>query len=189
MPVQPIGEKNRKGSLGSPYSIRDYRGVNPEFGDLDSLKRFVAAAHEHGFHVILDWVANHTAWDNPLLEQHPEWYARDWQGDFFPPPWTDWSDVVTLDYEPAGLAPLHDRNHEVVGQRGRHGRLPLRRGRLRAAGFLGNLRAELDAIRPVFMLAEWEQRDLHARAFDATYTWGFYNTLHDIAQGARTSAP
>jgi glycosidase len=183
MPVQPIGEKNRKGSLGSPYSIRDYRGVNPEFGDLDSLKRFVAAAQGQGFRVILDWVANHTAWDNPLLEQHPEWYARDWKGDFYPPPWTDWSDVVTLDYSQPGLRRYMTETMKWwVSEVGMDG------FRCDVAGFVPldfweKLRAELDAIRPVFMLAEWEQRDLHARAFDATYTWGFYNTLHNIAQG------
>jgi glycosidase len=183
MPVQPIGEKNRKGSLGSPYSIRDYLGVNPEFGDLDSLKRFVADAHAHGFHVILDWVANHTAWDNPLLEQHPEWYARDWKGDFYPPPWTDWSDVVTLDYEQPGL-----RRYMTEAMKWWVSEVGMDGFRCDVAGFVpldfwDNLRAELDAIRPVFMLAEWEQRDLHARAFDMTYTWGFYNTLHNIAQG------
>ncbi|MCU0990130.1 MAG: alpha-amylase family glycosyl hydrolase [Xanthomonadales bacterium] len=183
MPVQPIGEKNRKGSLGSPYSIRDYVGVNPEFGDLDSLKRFVAAAHEHGFRVILDWVANHTAWDNPLLEQHPEWYARDWKGDFYPPPWTDWSDVVTLDYDQPGL-----RHYMTEAMKWWVSEVGMDGFRADVAGFVPldfweNLRAELDAIRPVFMLAEWEQRDLHARAFDMTYAWGFYNTLHNIAQG------
>ena len=81
MPVHPIGAKNRKGTLGSPYSVRDYYGVNPEFGTLDDLKHFVDAAHAQGMYVILDWVANHTAWDNPLVAQHPEWYQRDWKGD------------------------------------------------------------------------------------------------------------
>jgi 1,4-alpha-glucan branching enzyme len=103
MPVQEIGSKNRKGRLGSPYSIRDYRSVNAEYGDLKSLQHFVASAHELGLHVILDWVANHTAWDNPLVEQHPEWYARDWKGDFQSPAWTDWSDVIELDYDQPGL--------------------------------------------------------------------------------------
>lgn len=90
MPVHPIGEQNRKGSLGSPYAVKDYYAVNPEFGSLDDLKHFVQAAHSLGLHVILDWVANHTAWDNVLAQQHPEWYARDWKGDFRPTPWWDW---------------------------------------------------------------------------------------------------
>ena len=84
MPVNPIGAKNRKGTLGSPYAVQDYLKVNPEFGTLDDLKHFVAAAHQQGMYVILDWVANHTAWDNVLVTQHPEWYARNWKGEFRP---------------------------------------------------------------------------------------------------------
>lgn len=86
MPVQPIGEKNRKGSLGSPYSVKDYLAVNPEFGTKDDLRSFIDAAHQQGMYVILDWVANHTAWDNNLVTSHPQWYARDWKGDFRPTP-------------------------------------------------------------------------------------------------------
>ncbi len=103
MPIHPIGEKNRKGGLGSPYSVRDYLAVNPEFGTLDDLKRFVARAHELGLKVILDWVANHTAWDNPLVKQHPEWYARNWKGEYHPTSWNDWSDIIELDYDQPGL--------------------------------------------------------------------------------------
>ena len=89
MPIHPIGEKNRKGALGSPYSVKDYYGVNPEFGTEEDFRAFVNAAHELGMRVILDWVANHSAWDNPLVEQHPEWYSRDWRGEFHPTPWWD----------------------------------------------------------------------------------------------------
>ena len=70
MPVHPIGEKNRKGTLGSYYSVKDYRAVNPEFGTMDDLKSLVKKAHDMGFHVILDWVANHSAWDNNLGRRH-----------------------------------------------------------------------------------------------------------------------
>jgi glycosidase len=183
MPVQPIGEKNRKGGLGSPYSIRDYLGVNPEFGTLDDLKRFIDQAHDLGLYVILDWVANHTAWDNPLLEEHPEWYARDWKGDFHSPTWTDWSDVVTLDYSQPGL-----RRYMTEAMKFWVTEVGMDGFRCDVAGFVpldfwDQVRAELDAIRPVFMLAEWETRDLHARAFDATYAWSWHNTVHDIALG------
>jgi 1,4-alpha-glucan branching enzyme len=183
MPVQPIGEKNRKGSLGSPYSISDYLGVNPEFGDLDSLKQFVDEAHRLDMYVILDWVANHTAWDNPLVEQHPEWYSRNWKDELHSPTWTDWSDVVTLDYNQPGLRRyMTDAMKFWVEEVGMDG------FRCDIAGFVpldfwDNLRRELDAIRPVFMLAEWDERDLHARAFDMTYSWGFNDTLHKIARG------
>src|SRR5690606_8615575 len=77
MPIYPIGELNRKGELGSYYSIKDYKGINPEFGTLEDFKALVARAHGIGFHVILDWVGNHSAWDNPLATEFPEWYEKD----------------------------------------------------------------------------------------------------------------
>jgi glycosidase len=183
MPIHPIGEVNRKGSLGSPYSVKDYYGVNPEFGALDDLKSFVAAAHDLGMHVILDWVANHTAWDNPLVTAHPDWYERDWKGDFRPTPWWDWSDIIDLDYSKPGLRRYMTEAMkywvETAGIDGFRcdvaGYVPL--------DFWENLRAELEAIKPVFMLAEWEGRDVHARAFDATYAWSWNNFVHAIAMG------
>ncbi len=183
MPVHPIGEKNRKGTLGSPYSVRDYYGVNPEFGTLDDLKHFVDAAHAQGMYVILDWIANHTAWDNPLVEQHPEWYARDWKGDFHPTPWWDWSDIINLDYRQPGLRKyMTEAMAYWVREVGIDGY------RCDVAGFVpvdfwNNLREELDAIKPVFMLAEWESRDLHAEAFDATYAWSWEAAMQAIAAG------
>jgi glycosidase len=183
MPVQEIGVKNRKGELGSPYSIRDYKSVSAELGDLDSLKKFVAAAHELGMYVILDWVANHTAWDNPLVEQHPEWYRRNWRGEFHSPAWTDWSDVIQLDFSQPGL-----RRYMTEAMKWWVTEVGLDGFRCDVAGFVpldfwDTARAELDAIRPVFMLAEWETRDLHQRAFDMTYAWSWYGTVHRIAQG------
>ena len=183
IPVHEIGKQNRKGSLGSPYSVKDYYSVNPEFGDLDSLKQFVAAAHETGLYVILDWVANHTAWDNPLTEEHPEWYSRNWKGEFHPTPWADWSDIIELDYSQPGLRRyMTDAMKWWVTKTGIDG------FRCDVAGYVpldfwNNLRAELDAIKPVFMLAEWETRDLHAQAFDMTYAWSWHNAVHDIAMG------
>ena len=117
MPVQEIGKKNRKGGLGSPYSVKDYYSINPELGDLDSLKQFVAAAHDNGLYVILDWVANHTAWDNPLTEEHPEWYSRTRKGEI---PSNAGDGLVghhRAGLQPAWSAPLHDRRDEMVGDR------------------------------------------------------------------------
>jgi len=183
MPVQEIGIKNRKGKLGSPYSIRDYYSVNAEYGDMDDLKQFIKSAHELGMYVILDWVANHTAWDNPMLEKHPDWYQRNWSGDFHSPRWTDWADVIMLDYSQPGLRKyMTDAMKFWVQEVGMDG------FRCDVAGFVpvdfwNNVRTELDAIRPVFMLAEWETRDLHARAFDMTYAWSWQETIHKIAHG------
>ena len=185
MPVHKIGEKNRKGSLGSPYSVQDYYSVSPELGALEDLKHFVAAAHAQGFHVILDWVANHTAWDNTLVKEHPEWYARDWRGDFHPTPWWDWSDIIDLDYSDEGLRRyMTEAMKYWVKEAGIDGY------RCDVAGFVpvdfwNNVRRELDAIKPVFMLAEWESRDLHAEAFDATSAWSWYDAVHQVALGQK----
>ena len=183
MPVHPIGEENRKGVLGSPYAVKDYLGVNPEFGTLEDLRHFVDAAHDLGLHVILDWVANHTAWDNRLVEEHPEWYARDWKGDFRPTPWWDWDDIIDLDYDNPDL-----RRYMTEAMKFWVREVDVDGYRCDVAGFVpvdfwDNVRRELDEIKPVFMLAEWESRDLHARAFDMTYGWSWNETLHKIAHG------
>lgn len=183
MPVHPIGEVNRKGALGSPYAVRDHRAVNPEFGTLDDLLAFVARAHALGLRVLLDWVANHTAWDHVLVHEHPEWYARDWKGDFRPTPWWDWSDVIDLDYGVEGPADwMIDamvywvREADVDGFR------------CDVAGFVPTpvwerARRELEAVKPVVLLAEWEDRELHRAAFDASYAWSWYEAVRDIARG------
>ena len=183
MPIHEIGRANRKGALGSPYAVRDYYSVNPEFGTLGDFRRFVAAAHARGLRVILDWVANHTAWDNPLLERHPGWYQRGWNGNFRPPPWQDWSDVVSLDYRQPGL-----RRYMAGAMRHWVEETGIDGYRCDVAGFVpvgfwNRVRRELDRIRPVFLLAEWESRDLHARAFDATYAWSWYDAVRGIARG------
>ena len=119
MPIHEIGRQNRKGTLGSPYAVKDYYSVNPEFGTMDDLKRFVIAAHQQGMYVILDWVANHTAWDNKLVNEHPDWYARDYKGDFRPTPWWNWSDIIDLDYSQPGLREYMTDALKVLGNRSR----------------------------------------------------------------------
>ena len=183
MPVQPIGERNRKGSLGSPYSVRDYDAVNPEFGTAADLRAFVAAAHDLGLRVILDWVANHTAWDCTLVDEHPEWYARDHKGDFTPTPWWDWDDIIDLDYRSPEL-----RAWMTAAMVRWVSEYDLDGFRCDVAGFVPtdfweNARRELEAVKPVLLLAEWESRDLHRAAFDLSYAWSWNEHLHDIAQG------
>lgn len=183
MPIHPIGEVNRKGPLGSPYAVKDYFAVNPEFGTLDDFKHYVHAAHQLGFHVILDWVANHTAWDNVIRSEHPDWYTKDYKGDVHSTPWFDWDDIIELDYSsPALRKYMTDAMKYWVKDVGVDGY------RCDAAGFVpqdfwDNATAELRAIKPVFMLAEWESRDMHAHSFDATYSWTWWDTMHNIAKG------
>jgi 1,4-alpha-glucan branching enzyme len=183
MPIHPIGEVNRKGTMGSPYAVKDYRAINPDLGDEADLRAFVEAAHALGMKVILDWVANHSAWDNPLTASRPEWYLRNPEGEFMPPEGTDWSDVVAFDYAQAPLRAYMTeslvywvREFGIDGYRADvAGYVPL--------DFWETARRQLDAVKPVFMLAEWEQRDLHARAFDATYAWEWKQVMQRIAKG------
>jgi len=188
MPIHPIGQQARKGSLGSYYSVRDYYGVNPEFGTLADFNALVDAIHDLGMYVILDWVANHSAWDNPLVTQHPDWYSKTAEGAFQPTPWYDWQDIIDFDYDQPGLRQYMTealtywvRETHIDGYR------------CDVAGFVPtdfweNARAELDAIKPVFMLAEWESRDLHRRAFDATFAWSLWNALHEVTVGKKSIA-
>ncbi len=183
MPIHPIGEINRKGSLGSPYAVKDYRGVNPEFGTLEDFKAFVDAAHAEGFHVIIDWVANHSAWDNPLTVSNPDWYEKDWKGDNHPTPWTDWSDIVDLNYDQPELREyMTEAMLYWVRDVGIDG------FRCDVAGFVPldfweELRSQLDAVKPTFLLAEWQTPDLHRNAFNATYYWDWKDAARDVAQG------
>jgi len=180
MPIHPIGEEQRKGGLGSPYAVKDYRAINPDLGTEEEFQAFVDEAHALGLKVILDWVANHSAWDNPLTLSNPDWYSRTPEGGLMPPEGTDWSDVVDFDYSSAGLREYMTGSltywvHEfdIDGYRADvAGFVPL--------DFWETARAELDAIKPVFMLAEWEQRDLHLQAFDATYGWGWKEAMQEL---------
>lgn len=183
MPIHEIGVKNRKGTLGSPYSVKDYYSVNAEFGTLEDLKAFVSEAHKLEMHVILDWVANHTAWDNVLVEEHPDWYEKDYKGDFRPTPWWDWSDIIDLDYNNVEV-----RAYMTEAMKYWVKEVDIDGYRCDVAGFVpikfwNNLRKELDTIKPVFMLAEWESRDLHAQAFDMTYAWSWNEAMRKICQG------
>ncbi|HPC97891.1 MAG TPA: alpha-amylase family glycosyl hydrolase [Bacteroidales bacterium] len=111
MPIHPIGVKNRKEALGSYYSVKDYMAVNPEFGTLSDFKDLLDKAHEAGFHVIIDWVPNHSSWDNHLTTDHPGFYVKDSTGSFIPPIGTDWTDVIQFDWSNKGL---HDYMIEAL---------------------------------------------------------------------------
>ncbi|MBP6978387.1 MAG: alpha-amylase family glycosyl hydrolase [Bacteroidales bacterium] len=181
MPVNPIGELNRKGTLGSYYAIKDYMAVNPEYGTLDDLRLLVNRAHELGMKVILDWVANHTAWDNVLTVDHPEWYKRDTAGNPVSP--YDWTDVLQLDYD---QKELHDymisamkywvTEADVDGFR-------CDVASMVPTEFWNRARRELDQVKPVFMLAESEKPELLVSAFDMDYGWEFHHIMNQVAQG------
>ena len=186
MPVFPIGELNRKGSLGSCYAVRDYKDINPEFGDIEDMKELVSEAHKLGMHVILDWVANHSAWDHAWATEHPEWYQYDDSGNFVSP--YDWTDVIAFDYNnPVIRETMLDAlkfwitEVDVDGYRcDVAGLVPI--------DFWEQARAELDSIKPVFMLAEDEDNaKLLNKAFDMNYGWRLHHIMNDISKGKKNA--
>ncbi len=183
MPINPIGIRNRKGVLGSEYSVRDYYAVNPEFGTMGDLKELVGKIHGMGMHVIVDWVANHSAWDNKLAKEHPDWYTKTSEGNFQPTPWYDWEDIIDFDYNKPGIRKyMTDALKFWVKEADIDGY------RCDVAGFIPidfweNARTELDSVKPVFMLAEWESRDLHKKAFDMTYSWSLWDKMKEVTTG------
>lgn len=187
MPINPIGKLNRKGTLGSYYSVKDYVDINPEFGTKEDFKTLVDEIHNHGMHVIIDWVANHTAWDNKWVKTNPEFYTKDSSGNFVPPV-PDWSDVIDLNYDNKELwkemisalkywvseVDIDGYRCDVAGM------VPIE--------FWNEVRTELDKIKPVFMLAEWDTPEMHKFAFDMTYDWDLHKIFNGVYAKERNSS-
>jgi cyclomaltodextrinase / maltogenic alpha-amylase / neopullulanase len=184
MPIHPIGEHNRKGPLGSYYAVRDYYAINPEFGTEADFRRLVDAAHAQGFRVLLDWVGNHTAWDNPLAREHPEYYVHDAKGGLMPPTGTDWDDVVQLDFsQPGVLEYQYSAMAHWVRDFGVDGfRCDFATGV--PTKFWTALATRLRALRPeLFLLAESELPQHQLGAFNASYAFEMMQTFNAVAQG------
>lgn len=180
MPIHPISEKNRKGTLGSYYAVRDYKAVNPEFGTLDDFKAVVDEAHRQGMKVILDWVPNHTGCDNAWVTEHPDRYKLNEQGEMFGP--ADWTDVYQLDYSnPNTRTAMIDamqywlREADIDGFRcDVAGMVPL--------DFWNEARPALESVKPdIFMLAEAAMPELNKEAFDMSYNWPMVDLFNKIS--------
>ncbi len=184
MPIYPIGVEQRKGSLGSYYSIRDYCGVSEEFGTIEDFDNFVDEAHKMGFKVMMDWVANHTARDAKWVDgQSADWYERNEAGEPLVP-W-DWSDTAKLNYANHAVwqgqidAMKYWIEHGVDGFR-------CDMAMLVPIEFWQEVSAELHAVKPdIFMLAEAEELNLFDRAFDCCYGWELHHMMVDVANGNR----
>lgn len=180
MPIHPISEKNRKGTLGSYYAVRDYKAVNPEFGTIEDFKNTVKKAHDLGMKVIIDWVPNHSGCDNAWVEQHPDWYVRNEKGEMYGP--YDWTDVYKFDYSnPAMRAGMIDALKFWLTDAGIDGY------RCDVAGevptdFWAEARPQLLAVQPgLFMLAEASKPELHVEGFDMGYNWPMKDLFSEIA--------
>ena len=183
MPIYPIGEKGRKGTLGSYYAIKDYCTINPEFGTLEDFDRFVTAAHDTGLKVIIDWVANHSSPDHSWVTEKPkDWYVRDEQGNTIVE--YDWTDIAKLNYG----------NKDMRAEMEKCMRFWLDRG---IDGFRCDVAYQVpqdfwtdvitkfrnDYRRRLYFLAEGEEPWLSEAGFDCTYAWRLHHLLNDIAQG------
>jgi glycosidase len=185
MPVNPIGEKNRKGKLGSYYSVKDYKAINPEFGTMNDFKHLVQSVHQLGLKIIIDWVPNHTAWDNKLFETHPEYYLKDSTGKYASP--FDWTDVVRLDYgNPLTRKYMIETMQWWLTETDIDGfRCDV--AHMVPTDFWDELRPQLEKIKPIFMLAEADIPMQHQKAFDMSYDWKFHHIMNDIAQGKKNA--
>ena len=188
MPIHPIGVDGRKGSLGSYYSISDYEAVNPEFGDIESFDRFVAAAHDLGLKVIIDWVANHTSRDAKWWKEgHEDWYVLDEESGL-PIVQYDWTDIAKLDYANAEMREAMTSAMLFWIGRGVDGfrcdvayEVPI--------DFWQQAFARIKAVAPdVYLLAEGEKTFLHDSAFDTTYGWDLHHLMNAIARGEKSAA-
>ena len=180
MPIHPIGQLERKGSLGSYYAVRDYTAVNPEFGSMDDFKDLVNKAHTFGFKVIIDWVANHTSPD-AVWAENKEWYQTDSNGNFVIQ--YDWTDIAQLNFDNHDMRrAMTDamlfwvRETDIDGFRCDVAwNIPV--------DFWESTVDELKSIKPdLFMLAEAEEPPLQQKAFDLYYAWHLHHVMNEIAQ-------
>lgn len=182
MPIHPIGELNRKGTLGSYYSVKDYKGINPNFGTETDFRNLVHKAHDLGMHVIIDWVANHTALDHPWTKTNKDYYTLDSTGNFIHPV-PDWSDVIDLNYDNTNMRlAMIDALKYWVREFGIDGY------RCDVASMVPNdfwfeAFTELNKLKQVFMLAESDDPELHKNGFHMTYGWKLLHLMNNFAKG------
>lgn len=188
MPIHPVGRIERKGSLGSSYSVADYKGINPAYGDEDDFRALVQAVHGRGMKLILDFVPNHTAWDNVWMAGHSDRYTHDANGkitvaiDNEGKP-TDWTDVADLNYDNPDT-----RRAMIDAMRYWLERFDIDGYRMDVAGFVPDAfwREAIPQLRAAgadLMLAEWGAPKMHALGFDLTYGWDAYTQLKQVWKG------
>jgi glycosidase len=178
MPIHQIGQEKKKGTIGSPYAVRDYYSINPEYGTAEDLRRLIAEAHKRGLKVIIDIVANHTSWDSVLMK-NPDFYRRDAQGKIIWP--YDWTDIAWLNYENPKL-----REYMIDMLKYWIREFDLDGFRCDVAGevpvdFWERARVEIEKIKPdIVMVAEASKPDLMLKAFDLDYGWPLHSALNEV---------
>jgi len=182
MPIHPIGREKAKGTIGSPYAVKDFYAINPDYGTKADLQKLVAEAHKRQMKVIIDIVANHTAWDSVMMKT-PAFYTKNAKDEIIPPV-ADWADVADLNYDNPEL-----RKYIIEMLKFWVRDFDLDGFRCDVAGFVPTdfwetARAEVDKIKPdTIWLAEWESPDLLAKAFNVDYSWANHSVLMNVLQG------
>ncbi len=179
MPIQPTGIEKRKGTYGSPYAIMDYTEVHPDFGTKEDFKKLVDSCHALGLNIIIDLVANHTAWDCKWVKDHPDWYVKDSSGAIIPPV-ADWTDVADLDFDNKKM-----RAEMIKGMQYWLREFDIDGYRCDVAEMVPDdfWAAAIDSImkiKPAIMLAEGAKPDLYEAGFQITYGWDFYHNLKQV---------
>lgn len=180
MPITPIAEKNKKGSLGSQYAAQDYTSINPEFGTLEDFKALVDKAHAMGFKVIIDWVANHTGWDHTWTKTNPEYYLKDPNtGDFQIASGMD--DIIELDYSNPGLRKAMIESMKFWVKETNIDGFRCDLASWVEVDFWEEARPELDKVKPLFWLGEFDELDTpeYGKVFDASYIWNWMHKTKD----------
>lgn len=184
MPIYPIGTVN---SVNSPYSVKNYRQVNPEFGTLADLRTLTDKAHERGIAVILDWVANHTAWDNPWMK-YKEWYTQE-NGVVIHPAGTNWLDVADLNYNSKymRLAMISAMKYWIFDANVDGFRCDA--ADMIPYDFWKQANDSLNSITThrIIMLAEGSRSDHFTAGFQMNYAWDFYSKLKSVFSGQPAS--
>lgn len=180
MPIYPIGEEKSK---NSPYSVKDYKAVAPEYGTVDDLRMLVESCHERGMGVILDWVANHTAWDNNWVKQHPDWFTHDSTGNIIFPPGTDWTDVADLNYSNKDMrAAMIDAMSYWVDSVGIDGFRCDVADQVPTDFWRDCIKTLREKAKPkhLIMLAEGANPDNFKAGFDLNYAWEFMGAIAKV---------
>ena len=182
MPIHPIGREKSKGTIGSPYAVKDYYAINPDYGTKADLQKLIAETHRRGMKIIIDMVANHTAWDSVLMK-NKAFYTQDKSGNIIPPV-PDWADVADLNYDNAELRKYMTemlvswiRDYDLDGFR-------CDVAFFVPTDFWDNARAQIDKIKPeTIWIAEAETPDLLTKAFDLDYSWAHHSVMTNVLQG------
>lgn len=188
--LMPIYEEGSVNSVGSPYCIKDYTKINPEYGTLSDLRALTDQAHALGMAVILDWVANHTSWDHPWISAHPEWYSQNANGQIIIPPGTNWNDVADLNFNQAAMRAqqIADMKYWILEANVDGFRCDYADGV--PFDFWSEAISALKSLnkRDVLMLAEGARSDHYQAGFDLTYSWNYYTSLKNVWAGSASSA-